>query len=296
MTAPILVATDFSDTAGLALMRGVQIAKSRKAGVHLLHVVEGDIWSGLAELIGLRDGNDHDRLHDQLIADLKELGRAVEKSSSIKVTTELRNGPVTREMIDCATATGARLQVMGGHGAGKLRDLATGSTAERLLRQATRPTLVVNYPVGEPYRKVLLPVDFSNWSEASLRTVRKLLPDAEIVLLHAVSLSYEPQLRHAGVTGAEIDYYREQEHKKAQAELAMLRADIGDPNNKISLRTINGDVASAILAVAGDENADLVAIGKHGRGMIEEWLLGSVTQHILASAPCDVLVCGNSAL
>lgn len=296
MTAPILVATDFSNTAGLALMRGVQIAKSQNVGVHLLHVVEDDIWSGLAELIGLRDGGNHDRLHDQLVADLKALGDTVEKSDNVQISTELRNGPITREMINCATATGARLQVIGGHGAGKLRDLATGSTAERLLRQATRPTLVVNHPVRELYRKVLLPVDFSDWSEETLRIVHKLLPDAEIVLLHAVSLSYEPQLRHAGVTGEEIDYYREQEHKRAQAELAMLRADIDDPNNKISLRTVNGDVASVILDVAKDENADLVAIGKHGRGMIEEWLLGSVTQHILASAPCDVLVCGRSAL
>lgn len=296
MSAPVLVATDFSDMARLALARGVQIAQSRKTGVHLLHVVKDDIWSGLAELIGLQDGKDHDRLHDQLLADLREIGHEVEKSAGIPVSSELRSGHVTREMIDCATALGAQLQVMGGQGAGKLHDLPTGSTAERLLRQATRPTLVVRYPVGDLYRKIVLPVDFSDWSGSSLRTVRELLPDAEIVLLHAVSLSYEPQLRHAGVTSEEIDYYRDQEHKKAQAELAMLRADIGDPDGKITLRTINGDVAPAILAVAADEDADLIAIGKHGRGMVEEWLLGSVTQHVLASAPCDVLVCGSSGL
>ena len=295
MIAPILVATDFSNTAGLALMRGVQIAKSQNVGVHLLHVVEEDIWSGLAEMIGLNDGGDHDRLHDQLVADLQRLAEAAEKSDNVKVSTELRNGPTTREMTNCATAIGARLQVIGGHGAGKLRDLATGSTAERLLRQATRPTLVVDHSVGDLYQKVLLPVDFSDWSEETLRVVHKLLPDAEIVLLHAVSLSYEPQLRHAGVTGEEIDYYREQEHKAAQAQLAMLCADFDDPNHKISLRTVKGDVASGILAVAEDEKVVLVAVGKHGRGMIEEWLLGSVTQHILASAPCDVLVCGRSA-
>lgn len=296
MVAPVLVATDFSDTAHLALMRAAQIARSRKAGVHLLHVMEQDILSGLAELIGLRRGHDHDPLHDQLFTDLGGIAREVEETSSVKVTTELRTGPVTREIIECATAVGARLQVIGGHGAGTLRDLATGSTAERLLRQTTRPTLVVNYPTDQPYRKVLLPVDFSDWSETSLRVIRKLLPDADVVLLHVVSLSYEPQLRHAGVTDAEIEHYREQEHRKAEAELAILRTEIGDKENKISLRTVNGDVASSILAVTGDENADLVAIGKHGRGMIEEWLLGSVTQHVLASAPCDVLVCGSTTL
>jgi len=36
--------------------------------------------------------------------------------------------------------------------------------------------------------------------------------------------------------------------------------------------------------------ADLVAIGKHGGGALEEKLLGSVTQNVLYHAGCDVLL------
>lgn len=296
MSAPVLVATDFSETAYLALLRAGQIANSHRSDVHLLHVVEPDILAGLARLIGISSGDHHDPLQDQLIADLAAIGSEVESALSVSVTTALRTCPVAHGIIDYASEIGAWMQVIGGHGTGTLGDLVMGSTVERLLRKTVRPTLVVNYPVDRPYQRVLLPVDFSAWSEVSVRIVQKLLPDAEIVLLHAVSLSYEPQLRHAGVTSAEIDNYRDQEHKKAEAELAMLRTAIGDPDNKIRTRTANGDVVSAILSVAGDEDADLIAIGKHGHGMVEEWLLGSVTQHILASAPCDVLVCGSEAL
>ncbi len=34
----------------------------------------------------------------------------------------------------------------------------------------------------------------------------------------------------------------------------------------------------------------LIAIGKHGRNMVEELLLGSVTKHVLAESAGDVLV------
>jgi len=37
---------------------------------------------------------------------------------------------------------------------------------------------------------------------------------------------------------------------------------------------------------------DLLVVGKHGRSRIEEWLLGSVTRHVLSHAGCDVLVTG----
>lgn len=294
MDCPILAATDFSENAALALDRGAQIAKAQGARLHLLHVVEQEIWTHLAELLGMNASSEHDQLHDQLRADLCGLAATVRDKWQVETDTEIRTGPASKEMIAASRSVNAVLQVMGGHGAGTLHDLATGSTAERLLRQAAIPTLIVNHPVKEPYKKILLPVDFSDWSLLALRLVCKLFPDAEIVLLHVVCLSYEPQLRHAGVSSAEIDQYRAQERQKAETEMAVLLADVKDCRDKISTRVTGGDISTTVVDVAREENVDLVAIGKHGRGMIEEWLLGSVTLHVLASAPCDVLVCGKT--
>jgi len=41
-----------------------------------------------------------------------------------------------------------------------------------------------------------------------------------------------------------------------------------------------------------EQGVDLLVVGKHGRSRIEEWLLGSVTRHVLSHAGCDVLVTG----
>jgi nucleotide-binding universal stress UspA family protein len=40
---------------------------------------------------------------------------------------------------------------------------------------------------------------------------------------------------------------------------------------------------------------DLIVMGKHGQGMLEELLLGSVTKHVLAESVGDVVVVGTQA-
>lgn len=42
-------------------------------------------------------------------------------------------------------------------------------------------------------------------------------------------------------------------------------------------------------------DCDLIVMGKHGQGMLEELLLGSVTKHVLAESTGDVLVLGLPA-
>ncbi|HET20308.1 MAG TPA: universal stress protein, partial [Chromatiales bacterium] len=47
---------------------------------------------------------------------------------------------------------------------------------------------------------------------------------------------------------------------------------------------------ACILEQEEEKDADLIIIGKHGKEMGEELLLGSVTKHVLAESRGDVLV------
>jgi nucleotide-binding universal stress UspA family protein len=51
-----------------------------------------------------------------------------------------------------------------------------------------------------------------------------------------------------------------------------------------------GDARQVILDVAAERNADLVALGTHGRSGVAHVLLGSVAEAVIRAAGCDVLV------
>ena len=51
-----------------------------------------------------------------------------------------------------------------------------------------------------------------------------------------------------------------------------------------------GDAAQMILDFAKEDSADLIVIGRQGRGAITQWLLGNVTSKVVRKAACPVMV------
>jgi nucleotide-binding universal stress UspA family protein len=51
-----------------------------------------------------------------------------------------------------------------------------------------------------------------------------------------------------------------------------------------------GDAAGFILEVAKNEQADIIVVGRRGRGRLMGLLIGSVSQKLVSLAPCKVLV------
>jgi len=52
---------------------------------------------------------------------------------------------------------------------------------------------------------------------------------------------------------------------------------------------VPGKPSRGIVRVAQDQSADLVVMGVHGHGVVDELLFGSTTHHEVREAPCPVL-------
>ena len=51
-----------------------------------------------------------------------------------------------------------------------------------------------------------------------------------------------------------------------------------------------GDPAGEVVRLAGEEGAELIVMGTHGRTGLTRLLMGSVAEAIVRRAPCPVLV------
>jgi nucleotide-binding universal stress UspA family protein len=139
----ILVPTDFSDGAKRALTLAIKFAKLLRAAIDLLHVQAMPTYAPVPSLPGavplpLAVPEAAQGIHESLAV----LAGGV-RESGLECQTGTAEGNPGDEIIDYATKIGADLIVMGTHGRGGLRRVLLGSVAEKVLRGACCPVLVV---------------------------------------------------------------------------------------------------------------------------------------------------------
>lgn len=286
----LLVATDLSAPARLAALRAAQIARDAGARLELLHVIETRGLPQLRELFGEASEALSSRLESGFRSELDELAASVGEPMGISAGQHLRSGKVLDEICSVADAMDTSLLVLGAHGAGFIRQFLLGTTAERLLRRALRPLLVVRKPCSQAYQRVLVAVDFSAGSMQAIRSARALAPTAQITLFHAFEIPFESKLRFAEVEESVLDQYRSRARQKATHDLNRIAGNAGLDTHDHYTLIAHGTPAAHLLKAAQDLDADLIVVCKHGISMSDELLLGSVTRQVLAEASCDVLV------
>ena len=288
--ATIVAATDFSVDAQFAAHRAAMLAAQHQAGLSLLHVVESDAF------LAFKDWFDDRDLAALVVAqaeiELATLARNLVRARQVQARTMLRSGRVMDELN--AAEELADLLVLGARGSHPLRELSLGSTADRLLRTATKPLLVVRTMPAAPYQRVLVLVDFSASSAAAVRAAARLAPDASIHLLHTFDVPFEGKLKLAGVSDSRIADYRVESRTRAAAQFERMLDGLED-RTRFTPRVEHGDVRTRFLDTVAQVQPDLVAVGKQGQSLVQDLFLGSVTRAVLAEAQCDVLVVPRGA-
>ncbi|MFP4591365.1 MAG: universal stress protein [Halobacteriales archaeon] len=136
----ILVPTDGSDGATLALERALDLAVADDARLHLLSVVETDLLDAIPGLGP--DGPLEERARSAVD---RARSRAGDAGVEVRATVE-EGASVSRTIATYAEANGVDLVVMGTHGRSGLDRYLIGSVAERLLRITPAPVMTVRPP------------------------------------------------------------------------------------------------------------------------------------------------------
>jgi nucleotide-binding universal stress UspA family protein len=135
----ILVATDFSATSEMAANYGAIVAARFGASLHVLHVLDDPLTTGVWSEIYVPD-----ELRQRLVREASErLAAAAGRIAGSGATTELVTGQAAPTIIECAARRKIDLIVMGTRGRSGMEHVLLGSVAERVLRHAPCPVVVV---------------------------------------------------------------------------------------------------------------------------------------------------------
>jgi nucleotide-binding universal stress UspA family protein len=142
------------------------------------------------------------------------------------------------------------------------------------------------------FHKILVPLDGSELAERALEPALVLAQQAnsEIILLNVPVLEKMLVPTPAGYGLLLPEQSIELSCIEARNYLENIRQNWAYPNIKMSLRVVEGDEASVIADTAASEGVDLIVMSTHGRTGLSRWVLGSVTERVLHSASCPVLV------
>ena len=290
MLRSILAATDFSPPSRHATERAARLASDQGATLHLVHTLGATALDDLRRWLG-DDDTTCDTLEAEAREQLRTLGAELAQRHGARVVEALVPGPP----VDAVTREAERLDpdllVTGTRGSGFFRGVVFGSTAERIARRSQRPVLMVREPGHAPYRRVLVPVDFSPWSLSAVELALRTAPQATLVLTHALELPFEGKLRLAGVADTVVARYRHEARREAEERLRQLAAASQLSPDRVQFAIPEGaDPWMLVVQQEQERECDLIVIGKHGRHALEELLLGSTTRMVIAEGRADVLV------
>jgi len=285
--APIVVSTDLSEEAAIAVERAAQIAKRLAAPLYVFHVFNSGIWASLKNIYSsaLWTGTDLAvTVREQLSQTVADLATRF----GIKVIAESETGSVTEKIAEFVVTSGARLLVIGGRSENWVADLLVGETALQLISEIEIPVLVARNDPARPPTNLLVATDFSEGAQRAASIAWQLFPTARLTLLHACLIPFEGRMRLAGATGADIEGYRHTERTKAEAEMNKQIAALGGSNRAEGV--VAWGVPTPVILEHAASGTDMIVIGRHGGGFTNERLLGSVARNVLFHATCDVFL------
>ena len=290
----ILVATDFSDTAAAGVKWALEIAQEHEARVVLVHVTATappmTEFLPVPAAVGVE-------LQRAALERLEKAG-AESRTTGIEVQTHLRMGLPSREILEAASEHEPDLLVIGTRGHSGLQHLLLGSTAERVVQRSPFPVLTVHPGDREKHRAirtVLVPTDFSEDARQAIAQARRLLAPIEdgarVVLLHAYHFPIE--YTAYGPIPTSFDFLKDVAGA-AEEGLRKLAEELAVEGIEVETRAVEGYPPQVIVEAAAALDADLIAMGTHGRSGIAHLFLGSTAERVVQKAPCPVLTVRRS--
>lgn len=297
----ILVPLDGSEPAQRALAVAAQLAHALDGTLILVRMVQPPLQPAISLAPSLE-------VEEQILSE--ELERATTylaqmtqqpELAGIKHETAALVGFPTEKILDAVDTHQADSIILCSHGRTGLLRWALGSVAQRVVHHASVPVLLLHQQgpafatdAQHPLR-ALIPLDGSKQAEAAVepaaKLVRALAPQGQGIL-HLVQVVRLPAAESEAALQEAQAYLSRTAENLRKAPLAHLKVTWSAIADK--------DVAGALVDLAqsgqtsqdagSTSSFDLIAMATHGRGGLQRWVMGSVTERVLSASKLPLLV------
>ena len=289
----ILAATDLSEVSNEVLRAAGALAARTGAALHVLHVYDFPANPYLDPVD--ETPTFQDRVHSSELALDAQLAAVLPAGAAVASRQVVIDVP-HRAILAAALQVSADLVVLGPHRKGGMEQRILGSTADRVVRSADVPCLVIRCYFNLPLRRVVVPVDLSDPAREALDLALdwgwRLGPGSapapgpalDVRVLHVLPAAL------MGLDGLPSGHARVGPELHGDVEAALGR--IGHRSN-IAVREEllwGKSEAEEIVRYADEEGAGLLVLATHGGGATSRALVGSVTSAVARDSRICVLL------
>jgi nucleotide-binding universal stress UspA family protein len=260
----IIVPCDFSGPAINAFHFALDIASQAQGEVHLLHIIELPVLydSALMPVLAFEEAAFQD-LKEKALKEMRHLIKQNRKEN-IKMIAEVRLGHVQTLINNYVSEKSGDLIIMGTHGAGGLKELVVGSNTEKIVRTASVPVITTKALFHGPVKNIVFPNTLETEDQEDLIQKIKQLQSFFKAHLHLVWVNTPLHFTNDTETRTRLEAF---------ASRFLLK--------DYTINIFNhANVEEGVLRFAEQNDAQMIAMGTHGRRGLKHLYNGSLAEDI----------------
>jgi len=266
----IVTPIDFSEQSLIALSQTYNLARLTGSHIRLLHVIDQDFISHLANSIFSKE-NYADQVRNDILA------TKVHNEERVSTSTNIRTGKIYDEIVSEANDVDAAFIVMGTQGASTIKKKFLGSNTSRVIKEALCPVITIK---GHEHLKgckdIALPLDLTKETREKVNYAIDMakLFGAVVHIFSVLETNDEFLVNKLERQLQQVKQFIIESGVECQGEL------IPQSDSNVSL---------SIIEYARKKECDLIIIMTQGETNITDLFIGTAAQEVINNSEIPVL-------